>query len=523
MRRRKTKNERAAVAAPAEDLFDVQMRSFAAAKGGRLNADWQASAASQDSELASDLTTLRNRSRQMIRDNPHAANLKRIIQNNVVGTGIGIQCQIERADGTPDQELNDRIENAWEEWCEKETCHVAGRLSLNDMLRLAIGNVFQDGEFLVRKVQQSFGGGPIPFALEIIEPDLLMDQGVGFFRTTENATVRLGVEVNEWMRPQAYWLRRVHPGDYSFAANPSSVELRRIDASEIEHIYLVDRWPQTRGVPWMHNVLQRLRQMASYTESELVAARAAANIVGFIQQDLESADIDALRSQKKNAGNFVKSAPGTFQRLLPGEQFSGFAPNRPNANLDGFMRYMLREVASGIGVSYETLSRDYSQSNYSSSRLALLDDRDTWRVLQGWLVRNLLRPIYREWLRAAVLCGAIPIPDFFARQSFYEKAVRFKTRGWSWVDPSKEVKAMKDAVDYGFMSNSSVISQIGNGQDYEDILQERRADRDLEEWYGESSISDPEPNGKQEAVLPKEAMAPNTGAAGEEETTDDRE
>ncbi|MGA0920517.1 MAG: phage portal protein, partial [Gemmatimonadaceae bacterium] len=37
-------------------------------------------------------------------------------------------------------------------------------------------------------------------------------------------------------------------------------------------------------------------------------------------------------------------------------------------------------MASGIGVSYESISRDYSQSNYSSSRLALLEDHDLYKA-----------------------------------------------------------------------------------------------------------------------------------------------
>ena len=49
-------------------------------------------------------------------------------------------------------------------------------------------------------------------------------------------------------------------------------------------------------------------------------------------------------------------------------------------------------LAAGCGPSYESLSRDYSQSNYSSSRLSLLDDRDLWRVLQQW------------WLRRSTMC-----------------------------------------------------------------------------------------------------------------------
>lgn len=134
----------------------IEERSYAGAAAGRLNHDWLAEDTSQDTELAADLRILRNRSRQMVRDNPHAFNLRRIIQNNVVGSGIAFQARIVKDDGSPDNELNDVIEAAWEEWCEKDSCHAAGKLSLTDLLRLAIGNVFQDGEFLVRKIPESF-------------------------------------------------------------------------------------------------------------------------------------------------------------------------------------------------------------------------------------------------------------------------------------------------------------------------------------------------------------------------------
>ena len=232
----------------------------------------------------------------------------------------------------------------------------------------------------------------------------------------------------------------------------------------------------------MHMVIRRLRDMGGYTESELTAARAAANIMGFVQQSLDTVDPGDFEKLKK-VDRFIKSEPGTFQRLLPGETFNGFAPSRPNAQLDGFMRYMLREVASGVGVSYESLSRDYSQSNYSSSRLALLDDRNQWRVLQSWLIRNYLNDIYREWLDAAVISGVVRIPDYFNRKEHYQK-VRFKPRGWSWVDPQKEVQAYVLAVQHGFMSRSDVIAAIGNGQDREDVDKMIKSDRERAKALG---------------------------------------
>jgi lambda family phage portal protein len=183
------------------------------------------------------------------------------------------------------------------------------------------------------------------------------------------------------------------------------------------------------------------------------------------------------------------------------------------------MRYILREVASGIGVSYESLSRDYSQSNYSSSRLALLDDRDLWRMLQGWFIRNFRQPIHKAWLQQAVLARAIPgisIDEYASNMRKFED-VRFKPRGWSWVDPTKEVQAYKDAVLCGFKTVTSVIAETAGGQDIEDVLGERRRELDMMAEYDLKFETEP-----QEVAAPAPAVTPATDPD-EEETDDDAE
>jgi lambda family phage portal protein len=139
---------------------------------------------------------------------------------------------------------------------------------------------------------------------------------------------------------------------------------------------------------------------------------------------------------------------------------------------------MLRAFATGVGVSYASVSSDYSQSNYSSSRLALLDERDCWRVLQGWLIRNFRMQVHRDWLDAAVLAGELSIPDYYTRQKKYW-AVRFKPRGWSWIDPTKEVAAYVQAVRSGFMTVSDVIGLTSEHADAEDVFKQRRAELDM--------------------------------------------
>jgi len=196
---------------------------------------------------------------------------------------------------------------------------------------------------------------------------------------------------------------------------------------------------------------------------------------------IESSDMDSFAETEVDGTQVIDREPGLTQKLLPGEKYTDVSPNRPNPNMDPFMRLMLREVAAGVGCSYESISRDYSQSNYSSSRLALIDDRDLWRTLQQWFIRNLRTVIRREWLQQAVLSRAIQsisIDTYAQAPEKFEK-VRFKPRGWSWVDPTKEVEAYKEAIRAGFMTVGEVISLTGGGRDIEDVLQERKQELEM--------------------------------------------
>jgi capsid protein len=111
----------------------------------------------------------------------------------------------------------------------------------------------------------------------------------------------------------------------------------------------------------------------------------------------------------------------------------------------------------------------------------LLDDRDNWRALQRWWVRSFREPLHRIWLRQAVLSravSAIPLDAYAADMARYE-AVLFKPRGWSWVDPTKEVAAYKEAERAGYITKSQVIAQTAGGMDIEDYIAERRRELDM--------------------------------------------
>lgn len=451
----------------------MQKRTYASAKVSRLTSGWGDSNTSADSELSSSLTTLRNRSRALVRDASYAKRAKVIVVNNVIGPGIGVQAQVETSRGKLNDRINDSIEAAFEEWSRAGSCHTGGTLHFADLERTAMGQVFEAGEVFIRKHYARFGNSRVPLALELIEAERIADS----FQPSamaDGARVRMGIETDQYHRPVAYWIRTLHPGELRLTAEQTS-KIERVPADQIIHLRIVDRWPQTRGEPWLHAAARKLNDIDGYTEAEIIAARGAASYMATIETPDEYGD------EQEDGSRETVIEPGIVERLAPGEKFNFVSPNRPNANADPFIRFMLREVAAGVGVSYESLSRDYSQSNYSSSRLALLDDRDLWRMLQGWFIRNFRNEIHREWLQQAILARAIDAirVDEYAMNPQKFEAVRFKPRGWSWIDPTKEVQAYEQAVKAGFTTVSDVISTTGAGRDLEDVLNERRRELDL--------------------------------------------
>lgn len=459
-------------------------RMYQNAKASRLTDGWVTANGSADGELVSSLTTLRSRSRSLVRDSSYAKRAKVIVVNNVVGTGIGLQAQVKSVRGELNQRVNDQIEDAWEEWCRADSCHTGGRLHFADLERAVMAQVFEAGEVFLRIHWRPFGVSTIPFALELIEAERVVDDYASPYLSAHNGNeIRMGVEVDEFYRPVAYWIRKRHPNDIRFGMWRGSEEVERVPADQILHLCTIDRWPQTRGEPWMHTVLRRLNDMDGYSEAEIVRARGQAVRMGIIES---GEDASSFGEEQPDGSVETELEPGTVQRLNPGEKWHDSAPTAPNPQLDPFMRYMLREVAAGTGPSYESLSRDYSQSNYSSSRLALLDDRDLWRHLQWWLIRDFRERVHRLWIQQAVYARAIPaisVEEYAVNPTKFA-AARFKPRGWTWIDPTKEVEAFKEAVKQGFTSVGDVIAQTAGGRDIEDVLEERERELKLMADYG---------------------------------------
>ena len=441
-------------------------RAYQGALISRLTADWLATQTSADAEIRTSLRKLRDRSREMVRNNPYAKQAKRTTQINVVGTGVKLQSQVMLLRGNRrDEKTNKLIEGKWNTWCRKQYCDVAGRYSFHDLEWLAVGALPESGEAIFRIIRRPFGGSKIPLALQMLEADLLDEEYQGGVLAAGNEW-RNGVEVNEWGRPVRYAMLTRHPGDYWFQTAQRNDKHVFVSAEDIIHLYLPERPGQNRGVPWFHAVMADAHQLQGYEEAAVIRARAGASLMGFITNNEGELTPDDVENNQR----ISEFEPGTFKYLAPGENVTVPNIDAPDQQFEMFVRNKVRRFASGFGCSYETLSRDFSDTNYSSSRLSLLEDREHWRMVQNYLIENFHMRVFREWLNLAVLSGELPLQDYELRPERYD-APKWLTRGWSWVDPLKEVKAYREAEQAGYMTKAQIIAHTGGG-DFDDNVAE---------------------------------------------------
>ena len=452
------------------------VRAFHGADTGRLFSDFVASSRSADSEIKPSLRVLRDRCREISRNHPYAKRYLQIMSTNVVGAnGVRIQVRKRNDDNSLDSVGNRIIEQAWQAWGRAGFCTVDGRVSWVQAQRLFMETLARDGEVLIQKIKNP-AGNPFGFSLKFLEADYL-DEGYDA-RLNNGNEVRMGVELDKRTgKPLNYYLFEDHPHHDQGYGSRTKRHHKIVPASEIIHCYLQDRAGQTRGVPWMSNVLSRLKMLDGYEEATLVNARVAASKMGFFV----SPEGDGfVGDDYDGAAPILNAEPATFSQLPAGMSFQAFDPQNPTDSFAEFEKGILRGIASGLGVSYVSLANNLEGVSYSSIRQGTIEDRDHFKMVQQFMIDQFIDPIYRAWLEMAITVGRVSLPmgkyDLFADQVIY------RPRGFAWVDPAKEINASVTALNNGIVSLQDVHSQYG--RDTEEIFEQINRESELADRYG---------------------------------------
>lgn len=439
-------------------------RSFAGAQTTHLTASWTNQSTHVNADLQQGLVKLRGRSRDLEQNNDYARKFLSMVETNVVGhSGFSLFCEPPTPKGTVDRLDAARLETEFWKWA--TDCEVTG-LSFVELQRLFIRTVARDGEVLVRDVAR----GTFGYQMQLIDPQRLDDQYSDDL--VSGNKVRMGVEYDAIGAVHAYWLTETDAADPRNAATLGGRKRVRVPAAECRLYFPRQSIGQLRGIPMMSSALLRMQMLGGYEEAAVVAARVGAAKLGALKS--QDGDISGM-GEPSGADTMIDGEPGSFINLPPGTELQAWNPDYPHQQFGEFVRACLRGISSGLGVSYATLANDLENVNYSSIRAGVLEEREVWKALQGWMIDAFLVPMFGKWLRFALVSGQLdPLPV-----SRYDKFAthRWQGRRWDWVDPEKDMNANILAIQYGLKSRKEIVAE--QGRDLADVwsdLEQEQAD-----------------------------------------------
>ena len=449
-------------------------RSYTGANTGRLFADFLTTSTSADAEIKNNIRILRDRARELSRNDSYIARYLNLMISNVVGKhGIRVSSKARNDDGSLDIGANILIERAWKEWSNLGNCTANGRLSFLDCQKIFVETLCRDGEVLVRKIKSS--DSPFGFTLQFLEADHL-DENKNKAADKNGNSIKMGVEINKYGKPMAYHLFKKHPFDNTYP-KPAQ-EYIRVPADEIIHAYIPQRAEQTRGVSLVATAMANVKMLNGYLEAEIVAARVGASKMGFFT----SPDGDGYVGDGEMEDSYspsMNAQAGVFEQLPAGMDFKEFAPNHPTSAFDSFTTSVLRSIASGLNISYHSLSNDLTSVNYSSIRQGALEDRSMYMIYQQFVIEHFVNPIFQSWLEMAISTGYINLP--MGKFDKFANAINFIPRSFSWIDPLKEMQANVIGLQNGTLTYADISASYG--RDTEELFEQHQKEIELAKQY----------------------------------------
>lgn len=385
---------------------------------------------------------------KLVAEDPFARKALNTLVNNAVGWGIT---------GAPTASAPKTVSNLWRDWI--KVCDWYGRLDFYGLQELAVRTMFREGDaFIVLRVVNGVDG--VPLRLQVLDRSMLATGFVGL-------NVKDGIEYDADGRPVTYHFYRGRPGQQW--ADYQSIP---IPAADVIHLFVQEYVGQRQGDSIFTAVMKRLGDIDESIEAEIVRAKISACLTAFVTQaeDGTTEPIGSLGQPVEGLEGYSELpetlAPGMITRTRPGESVT-FGDPKPVSSLPSILRVALLSTAAGTGTTYEHVSGDLSNVNYSSYRAGALE----FQRSVGRIQFNTIIPVFLA-----------RVADRFQQEARDRSLIPARTYEWSWTPPPFEsVDRLKDAqadeleIQNGTESRRHLVS--ARGYNYDDFVTQEAADR----------------------------------------------
>ena len=440
------------------------VRAFIGARNTGMN-KFNLSYAKINEQIRTDGIQLILRARSLYKNNETVNSYINLMLRSILGNqGFILNCTSYNDDGTSDLIANETIQKFWYEYTKSTKKYVSADEQMNgiDFDKHLIFNYLIDGEVFVRKVVDKKSKFGIRFeVIDALDVDMLYNANV----VNADVPIRIcmGVKVDQHYKPLSYFIRKNPSSDYY-----NQGQRIEVPADQIIHIYDKKYAGQVRGFTPLSSVILSLNSLEEYKRQQINSSILNACYMGIYQkvsadansyQDYDDEEIDA----NGDIASVLES--GVFKFAPDGYKLTNIANNHPNSGVKDFFKTMLKGICGALGISYNKVASDVSETSYSSLRQANIEDAVTVKTLQQFFIDNWKDIQYEQFLKYLLIGDLTNLP-YSKIDKFMEHD--FQGRNFEYLDPAKEMQAIQLRLSLGL---SNPIMQIHNqGLDPIDIL-----------------------------------------------------
>ena len=479
-----------------------------ASRSRRSLSAWNPQDHSANAAVLWDLPILRERSRDLARNNPLAAGALNTVVTRVVGTGLALKPAIDHeALGLSREEAAAWQSNTlrrWEAWAEsaRNWCDVTRIQNFYGLQSVVMRSTLEAGDIFPLLPLVDERGRPNELAVKLVESERVQNPHGEIDKPTRAG----GIETDEDGRPLRCYVLKEHPGSvYGRTLEGDWIPFfgQASGRRNVLHVFDPRRPGQSRGVPYLAPVIEPLKQLGRYTDAEIDAAVVSSFFTVFLTGSdgdgpdvLESAASGETQASDTRTGSNWNGelSSGLMIETPDGKDVKFADPSRPNQAFDPFVQAVLRQVGVALEIPFELLVKHFT-SSYTAARAALLDFWLFVRHRRDWMAAMFCQPVYEEWLRLEVVTGRIAAPGFTA-----SALAQHAWSGAYWIgdsmgvlDQQREAAGIEKFLELGITTREKESMKF-DGSDWEDnheqLAREARARR--EAGLGASGPSQPQ-------------------------------
>ena len=396
--------------------------------------------ASANTDHLADGATLRIRARSLVQNVPYVSRAIESLVANTIGCGITPRSLSPNAA---------KIDALWSAWT--KVADADGHSDFYGLQAIASRAMEQDGECLIRlRSRRPEDGLPVPLQLQVLEIDWIDSARMG--ANGANAIMN-GIEYDPLGKITAYWIWDQHPGELAPGRRAKAASYP-VPAGHIIHLFSRQRPGQGRGFTRLAPVIGRVRDLQLYEDAELQRKNLETRLSVLASGDVTAMSMTESEDQAtvRNTGELGILASGGITQLPSGVNLTVIEP-KAMAGYTDYVKHQLHLVAAGMGVTYEMMTGDVREVNFSSARVSMLEFRRNAEQMQ-WLtlVPRLCQPIWDAFVHHATMAGKMRASD---------AAVDWATPKWDYVNPEQDVKADLAEISGGLTTISEKLRKRG--------------------------------------------------------------